>query len=138
VKVFVQDPEVQLKELGIPVADLIDPSRPAVLDAAHRSIVNYETFFFADEGDKKRFDADPTASCGVLTDPVTKQRFRPGSDAPRTQFQGRAYLFVNEANKATFEKAPEAFARPNYDSIEVPGMAPMPTALPTPPPATAP
>jgi len=129
VKVFVQDPQIQLIDLGISVPDAIDPSRPAVLDAAHRSFVDYETYFFADEEDKRRFDADPTASCGVLTDPVTKQRFRPGSDSPRSEFKGRMYVFFDAANKATFEKAPEAFARPNYDSIEVPGMP----ALPAPP-----
>jgi YHS domain-containing protein len=134
----VQDPQIQLLELGIQVADLVDPQRPAVLDAAHRSFVNYETYFFTDEADKRRFDADPTASCGVLTDPVTKQRFRPASDAPRSRFDGRVYLFFTEENRATFEKAPEAFARPNYDSIEIPGMPSMPTQLPTPPPAAAP
>jgi YHS domain-containing protein len=111
-----------LKDLGIAVPDFLDPSRPAVLDAAHRSFVNYETFFFADEADKRRFDADPRASCGFLTDPVTKQRFRPGSDSPRGEFGGRSYVFLSEATKASFEKTPEAFATPNYDSIEVPGM----------------
>jgi YHS domain-containing protein len=118
----VQDPQIQLQELGIAIPDLLDPSRPAVLDAAHRSFVNYETFFFADEADKRRFDADPTGSCGVLTDPVTKQRFRPGSDSPRGEFAGRSYIFLTEATKATFEKDPETYARPNYDMIEVPGM----------------
>lgn len=110
----------------MPIADLIDPTRPAVLDAAHRSFVNYETFFFADDADKRRFDADPTASCGIVTDPVTKQRFRPAADSPRTQFDGRAYLFLNEENKAAFEKMPDTYARPNYDAIEIPGMPPMP------------
>ena len=123
-----QDPQNQLQELGIAVPDLIDPTRPAVLDPAHRSFVNYETFFFADEADKRRFDADPTASCGVLTDPVTKKRFRPGSDSPRGEFAGRIYLFFDATSKATFEKAPETFARPNYDAIEVPGMPSMPAA----------
>lgn len=124
-----QDPQIQLKELGIAVADPVDPRRPAVLDVAHRSFVNYETFFFADEADKRRFDADPTASCGVLTDPVSKRRFRPASDAPRTTFGGRAYLFIDEAGKEAFEKSPEAFAIPNYDRIEIPGM-PMPAPAP--------
>jgi len=132
VKVFVQDPQIQLADLGIPIPDAIDPKRPAVLDAAHRSFVDYETYFFADEADKRRFDADPTAACGILTDPVTKQRFRPGSDSPRSQFAGRAYVFFTEANKATFEKAPEAFARPNYDAIEIPGMPMMPEPPATP------
>jgi len=53
---------------------------------------------------------------------VTKDRFRPGSDSPRSSFGGRAYIFFSEANKAAFEKAPEAFALPNYDKIEIPGM----------------
>jgi YHS domain-containing protein len=118
----VQDPQIQLQELGLSVADVLNPKMPAVLDAAHRSFVNYETFFFADEADKRRFDADPTASCGILTDPVTKERFRPGSDSPRTTFDGRAYYFLSEANKTAFEKNPEAIARPNYDAIMVPGM----------------
>lgn len=129
-----QDPQIQLGELGIAIPDLIDPKRPAILDAAHRSFVNYETYFFADEGDKKRFDADPTGSCGIVTDPISKRRFRPASDAPRTLFDGRAYLFLTEEDKATFLKAPEAFARPNYDAIEIPGMPMMP-APPSPAPA---
>jgi YHS domain-containing protein len=111
-----------LLELGIAVPDALDPGKAAVVDTAHRSFVNYETFFFADETDKRRFDADPTASCGILTDPLTKQRFRPGSDSPRSNFGGRTYVFFTEANKVAFEKNPEAVALPNYDAIEVPGM----------------
>ena len=117
-----QDPQIQLQELGIKVPDAIDPRRDAVLDSAHRSFVDYETFFFADEADKRRFDADPAGSCGVLTDPVSKQRFRPGSDSPRREFGGRTYVFFTAANKAAFDESPEAYARPNYDSIVVPGM----------------
>jgi YHS domain-containing protein len=122
VKVFVQDPQVQLGELGLSIPDLVDPRRPAVLDAEHRSFVNYETFFFADEADRRRFDADPSASCGWLTDPISKERFRPVADSPRLTFNGRAFYFMTEANKALFEKTPEAFALPNYDRIEIPGM----------------
>ncbi len=124
-----QDPQVQLQELGIAVPDLLDRGKPAILDVAHRSFVNYETFFFADESEKRLFDADPTASCGVLTDPVTKQRFRPASDAPRLAYGGRIYLFIDEANKLAFEKNPEGMARPNYDAIAIPGM-PMPSPPP--------
>ena len=117
-----QDPQIQLLELGTAIPDLLDATRSAVLDPAHRSFVNYETFFFADEADRQRFDADPSASCGILTDPVTKERFRPGSASPRARFGGRAYYFLSEANKAAFEKNPEAVALPNYDAIVVPGM----------------
>jgi YHS domain-containing protein len=122
VKVFVQDPQIQLLDLGLAVPDVLDPRKLAVLDAAHRSFVDYETYFFLNEDDKRRFDADPTASCGILTDPVTKARFRPGSDSPRLSFDGRAYIFFSEASRQAFEKTPEAYARPNYDHIAVPGM----------------
>ena len=121
-----QDPQIQLQELGIGVPDLVDNRKAAVLDPTHRSFVNYEVFFFADDADKRRFDADPTGSCGVLTDPVSKQRFKPGSDAPRVDFSGRTYFFFTAENKATFEKAREMFARANYDNIEIPGMPSMP------------
>ena len=117
-----QDPQIQLKELGIGLPDAIDPNREAVLDAEHRSFVDYETFFFADDADKRRFDADPTASCGILTDPVTKKRFRPGGDSLRSSYAGRAYVFFDAASKAAFEKAPDEYARPNYDKLEIPGM----------------
>lgn len=120
-----QDPQIQLQELGITVQDAIDAKRSAVLDPAHRSFVNFETFFFADEADKRRFDADPTASCGILTDPVSKTRFRPAGDSPRGSYAGRLYVFLDEAGKATFEKDPDAYARPNYDKLVIPGM-PMP------------
>ena len=53
---------------------------------------------------------------------MTKDRFRPGSDSPRGSFGGRTYVFYSAANKATFEKSPDAFALPNYDKIVVPGM----------------
>ncbi len=104
------------------IPDWIDPKRNAVLDAEHRSFVNYETFFFADDADKRRFDADPSAACGVLTDPVTKKRFKPGSDSPHREFDGRTYFFLDASSKELFDKSPEAYARPNYDMIQMPGM----------------
>ena len=60
-----QDPQIQLQELGIGVPDMLDNRKAAVLDPAHRSFVDYEVFFFADEADKRRFDADPTGSISV-------------------------------------------------------------------------
>ena len=117
-----QDPQIQLQELGIAVQDVIDPKRLAVLDPAHRSFVDFETFFFADVDDKRRFDADPTGSCGILTDPVSKKRFRPGSESPRTSYAGRMYVFLDDASREAFEKSPDDFARPNYDKLVIPGM----------------
>ena len=112
-----QDPQIQLKELGVTLSDPIDPSREAVLDADHRSFVNWETYFFADLDTKRRFDADPLRWCGILTDPVTRHRFRPGGRAPRSDFDGRVYFFYDEAGKKAFDAQPETYARANFDMV---------------------
>ena len=90
-----------------------------MLDPEHRSFVNWETFFFADLESKKKFDADPLRYCGILTDPVSRQRFVPGDKSPRTQHDGRPYFFYMEANKATFEADPQTYAKVNADNIKM-------------------
>jgi len=118
----VQDPEIYLNELGIQVNDLFDPTRPAVLDAAHRSRVNFENFFFADTAGKARFDADPIAQAGVVTDPVSRQRFRPAPSSPRLLHDGRPYVFFSEESRAAFVASPEMYAEPDYKML--PGATP--------------
>jgi YHS domain-containing protein len=115
----VQDPQIQLNDLGIALKDAIDGTRDAILDAEHRSFVNWETFFFADLESKRRFDEDPARFCGVLTDPVSRQRFVPGDRPPRSQHDGRVYFFYSEAAKATFDAAPSMYATANFDMIKM-------------------
>ena len=114
-----QDPQIQLTDLGITLQDAIDPSRPAVLDPEHRTFVNWETFFFADLESKRRFEEDPIRWCGVLTDPVTRQRFVPGDLSPRSTHDGRAYFFYTAESKATFEDMPAMYATANFDMIKM-------------------
>lgn len=114
-----QDPQDQLVDLGIGVQDAIDPDRDAVLDRAHRSFVNWETFFFADTASKRRFDADPLRWCGILTDPVSRQRFVPGDRSPRSEYGGRPYFFYTDANKAVFDASPDTYATANFDMIKM-------------------
>lgn len=112
-----QDPQIQLGELGVTLPDPVEPSRSAVIDAAHRSFVNWEIFFFADGETKARFDADPARYCGVLTDPVSRQRFRPGTRSPVSRYDGRTYLFLTDDHKAAFDADPSAYATVNFDMI---------------------
>ena len=99
-----QDPQVQLNEMGVRLADPVAPDRSAILDAAHRSFVNWEIFFFADDDTKRRFDADPGRWCGVITDPVSRQRFVPGTDSPQTVYEGRPYFFFSAADLKAFRE----------------------------------
>src|SRR5258706_1447946 len=109
-EVFVEDPERYLNELEVTVPDLMDSSRTAVLEFGTRSRVNFETFFFAEAGEKQRFDADPTRYAGLLVDPVSRVRFHPSPRSPRFDFRNRPFYFASDATRAAFAATPDSFA----------------------------
>ena len=91
-----------------------DPTRPAVIDGEHLARVNYESYLFADESGRSRFLEDPVLYCGLVTDPVSKRRFRPRDDAPRIELEGVLYLFESEGNLDRFCRDTEAHVRPGH------------------------
>jgi len=123
----VQDPEPYLQNQGIAVACAVHGDRPAVIDAAHRSSLNFEVFYFSDEPSKAQFDAEPLRYCGILTDPVTHSRFIPGIASPRIDWGGRPYYFLSEETLTQFKAMPDSFAQPNYKMRPMPGMPDAPT-----------
>jgi YHS domain-containing protein len=112
--VFVQDVPSAVNRKGLIFQDYFDPARPAVLDAAHCVRLNYEAWFFADDAGRQRFLANPLASCGLLTDPVSKQRFRPAADAPSAECEGVTFYFENGANRDFFVGDPERYRLPHW------------------------
>ena len=122
-KVFVQDPEVFLNDLGISLACAVNPDHSATIDEAHRSAVNWEVFFFASADAKAAFDADPLKYCGLVTDAVSKVRFRPGGDSPNTTFEDRVYYFETATNLEEFERVPGSRANPAMEMIPESGPA---------------
>jgi len=92
-------------------------TRPAVLDAEHRTTIGYESFFFSDSTSKARFDSDITSYCGVLTDPVTKQRFRPDHINPKMVYNQQVYFFATQANLQKFEGMPDMYALPHFEML---------------------
>ncbi len=126
IKTFVQGPETYLTALGTELSCALRDGEAAVLDAAHRSYVNYEIFFFSEEAARAEFERDPARHCGVLTDPVSRQRFRPSQSSPRLEHEGRPYFFFTEETKIEFAAKPEMYALPDYkmlpvDSLGTPG-----------------
>jgi YHS domain-containing protein len=107
--VFVEDPAHYLIELGISIPAYMDTSREAILDFAHRSRVNFENFYFADLESKARFDVEPAASAGILTDPVSRVRFRPTAASPRLVHNGHPYFFASDSTQALFAALPDSF-----------------------------
>ena len=114
-----QDPEPYLENQKITVPCLLEPQRPAVMDAAHRSVVNFELFYFSDEKTKSRFDEDPLRYCGSITDPVTQERFVPGESSPRIERDGRTYVFLSDESLKQFEALPDSFSVPHFRMREM-------------------
>ena len=112
-----QDPARYLTELGVSLTSATDEQRTAILDADHRSYVNWEVFFFADLEEKVVFERDPVRFCGVVTDPVSKKRFRPAIDSPRVDYAGRPYFFQTKATLEQFESMPDGLANPMHKMI---------------------
>ncbi len=109
-----QDPEQYLINQNISLACAVHGDRPAVIDAAHRSMLNFEIFYFSDEPSKAQFEAEPLRYCGIVTDPVSHARFLPGSGSPRIDWNGRPYYFLSEETLTQFKTMPDSFAQPNY------------------------
>ena len=119
-----QDPETYLKTIGVAVKCIVDTEQDAILDAEHRTCIGFETYFFSSELAKRAFDSDILRYCGILTDPVTKARFRPTADSPRTEYGQRLFLFASDSCKATFELMPDMYSYPNYSMLPKPGEMP--------------
>jgi len=106
----VKDPERYLHRRGVELRCATDSSKSARIEARLRSAVNHELFYFSDSTALRRFRRDPLRFCGLLTDPVSRGRFRPTSRSPRLEFKGRPYYFQNRLDLETFTAMPDSFA----------------------------
>ena len=111
-----QGPETYLNELGITLPCAVDPSRPAVIDASMRALVNHEAYFFSGDGAMKAFQAAPYRFTGKVTDPVTLVRFIPTAESPTRSYGGRLFYFSSAETAAAFDKDLAKY------SIPMPGM----------------
>lgn len=81
-----------------------------MFDSTLRALVNWEVFFFSDAKAMQTFHKQPLQYCGLLTDPVSQERFQPTRKSPRTEYKGRPYYFISEDNRAAFRRDPEKHA----------------------------
>jgi len=108
----VQGPEIWLNQLGITVACVVDPTRDAIVDEAHRIFINYETYYLSSAAAHQKFSESPWRYTGLVTDPVSRDRFQPDGKSPVTKFEGRLFYFATAANAKTFAGDPTAHATP--------------------------
>lgn len=107
-----QGPEIWLKQLGISVACVVDPKQTGILDEAHRVFVNYEAYYLSSTEAAGKFNQAPWRYTGLVTDPVTQQRFQPTSKSPTRNYEGRLYYFSSAGSDQTFGGDPAAYATP--------------------------
>lgn len=107
-----QGPEQYLNELGAELACAVDSTRPAIIDTAHRALVNYEAYFVADDAALKEFVARPYQYTGKVTDPVSRIRFVPTAQSPSRSHGGRLFYFASGETAATFDSDPTRYGTP--------------------------
>lgn len=111
-----QGPEKYLNELGVALNCAVDPSHLAVIDAAHRVLVNHEAYFVADGAALQVFQAEPYRYAGKVTDPVSLERFVPTAESPNRTYGPRLFFFSSEETASAFDKDLAKY------SIPMPGM----------------
>jgi YHS domain-containing protein len=108
----VQGPEIWLNQLGITVACVVAPDQMAVLDEAHRVYVNYETYYLSSLEARQAFEREPWRYTGLVTDPVSGERFQPGHNSLSVTHEGRLFYFSSRETAETFGAEPKSFATP--------------------------
>lgn len=109
-----QDVPEYVRRKGLEFRCYLDPRRAACVDAEHCVRLNWEAYFFADLESKQRFLGDATRYCGLLTDPITRRRFRPSAQSPQAEFRDVRYYFESELSRARFESDPEMYRLPHW------------------------
>ncbi len=112
--VFVQDVPNFVRRKELVLNDYLDHRLVAVIDKEHCVRLNYEAFFFANLYTREQFRSDPVLYCGLLTDPVSRERFRPNEESPRLRHEGVVYYFETRDNLVEFKGAPDAYRLPGW------------------------
>lgn len=112
--VFVQDVPTFVERKGLEFNDYLDDETAAVLDSEHCVRINYEAYFFGSLWNRERFLSDPVLYCGLVTDPISRRRFRPTVESPRARHDGVTYYFESNTDQVEFERAPDIYRLPSW------------------------
>ena len=105
-----QDPERYLRSLKVEVPCTVYPKRKAIIDSSLRIKVNHEIFYFSSKAARDLFVKNPLRYCGLLTDPVSKQRFQPTAQSPKATYASRTYYFAADSSRTRFLGTPQKYA----------------------------
>lgn len=105
---FSKAPETYLSDF---TPSLVCPvtRKAAKVDAGLRAYVNHEIFYFADDAARRKFRAAPLKYVGLVTDPVSKARFKPTAASPRAEWESRPFFFQSAENRTRFAEEPAKY-----------------------------
>jgi len=101
-----------LRELGLQFPCAVRPDSPARIDPEFRVQVNHDLFFVSRADYAKKIKKNPLKYCKMLTDPVTREVFKPTKKSPRIDFEERAYFFSSDSTRAVFASNPPMYSFP--------------------------
>lgn len=107
--VWVTDPPKYLNEENMKFNCAVNKAVPAVIDSTHMAELNWEYYFFSDQAAKSAFLKNPLKYAGMLTDPVSGKRFKPGRLSPRYVDGGRTYYFSSLLTYLAYRKDPKEY-----------------------------
>ena len=106
-----------MESLQLSVPCVVNPRLRGRIAEETRRRVNWEVFYLSNPGTAKVFDRDPRKYCEVLTDPVTKRRFAPGTDARKLEHAGRLWYFPSDSSYVVFAATPDSFMVPDLSMV---------------------
>ncbi len=111
---------VYAKRKELTLTCYFEPEKPAAGSAELFTRINYEGFFFCNRDELTRFQANPVEFCGLLTDPVSKQRFRPTKESVSDRHEGVRFFFESKQTANLFQANPEEYMLPGFKMEETP------------------
>ena len=114
---FLKNPGKYLKSMNVSLMCPVDSTAHARINAGSCAFVNYEVYFLASPDNLRAFIRAPYKYSGAVTDPVSGERFHPGSTSPRRTRGGRVFYFSAETNAREFDERRDQFAPPRVEMI---------------------
>ena len=99
-----------LEHMSNSLYDPVDTTQVASLSRSLRARINGEIYRFAGPATLARFRRNPARWCGILRDPVSGVRFRPGRRSPRMALADGPYFFSTDSTFIAFRADTARFA----------------------------
>jgi YHS domain-containing protein len=108
----VKDPEIYLREMGLDIPCAVRRDNEARIEPELRVQVNHDLFFVSHADYAEKIRKNPLKYCKLLTDPVTREVFRPKKKSPRIDYAGKSYFFSSDSTRAVFASNPPMYEFP--------------------------